>query len=497
MTPLPNVKPDDAASASLPPGGPNRATTVRPSLRRQLLAGVLIPVLVLLAINSVLLYGQALKAAHTAYDRTLLATAKSLGEMLELEATPEGPLRVRATLPYAALDAFEADSRSRLYFRIGGFAQETVLGFEDLPRWQGPLPERDHHGYAALVHFYDAQFRDAPVRMAVLLQPVASAEGQGMATVQVAETLELRETLARQLLIDTLWREALVMALIAAVVVWVVQRATRPVRSLAAALVSRREDDLSPLVAEQAPRELAQVVDAANQLLERLRRLIDHQKRFVRDASHQLRTPLAVLKAQVQSARRGDISATDALADIEKTTESATRVANQMLALAKVEQLRQEGGAASVTWADVVRDVALDLAPLMAERDLNFDIQWQDAAVHGHEWALRELTRNVLHNAIKHSPRGGRLRVALIADPRHAALTIDDDGPGLTASMQQRLFQPFATGDARHGSGLGLAICQAIVAPLGGSVSLENRVHQGRVAGLSAVVRLPLAAPRH
>jgi two-component system, OmpR family, sensor histidine kinase TctE len=465
----------------------------RPSLRRQLLAGVLVPVLVLVSINSALLYQQALKAAHTAYDRTLLATAKSLGEMLALETMSGGTLQVRATLPYAALDAFEADNRSRLYFHIAGFQQETVLGFEDLPRWRGPLPERDHHGYSALVHFYDARYRNAPVRMAVLLQPVASDDGQGMATVQVAETLELRETLARQLLIDTLWREALVMALIAAVVFWVVQRATRPVRTLASALVARREDDLSPLMADQAPRELAQVVDAANQLLGRVRQLVDHQKRFVRDASHQLRTPLAVLKVQVQSARRGDVSAEAALAEIEQTTESATRVANQMLALAKVEQLHQEGISTEVAWAPIVRDVSLDLAPLMAQRDLNFDIQWQDANVSCHEWGLRELTRNLLHNAIKHSPHGARLRVALWTDARHAALSIEDEGPGLTPDMQQRLFEPFATGNPRDGSGLGLAICQAIVTPLGGSVSLENRTHQGRHVGLTAVVRLPLA----
>ncbi len=174
-----------------------------------------------------------------------------------------------ATLPYAALDAFEADNRSRIYYRVAGFEGETVLGHEDLPRWQGRLPERDSHGYAALVHFYDAHYRDATVRMAVLLQPVASDLGQGMATVQVAETLELRQTLARQMLFDTLWREALLMALIAGIVAFVVQRATRPLRQLTSSLAMRSEDDWSALptaLGESAPKELAQVVEAANQM---------------------------------------------------------------------------------------------------------------------------------------------------------------------------------------------------------------------------------------
>jgi signal transduction histidine kinase len=158
------------------------------------------------------------------------------------------------------------------------------------------------------VRFYDDRMRGEPVRMAVLLQPVAGVDGQGMATIQVAETLELRRTLARQLLVDTLWQQALLWR-DRAVVVWVVQRATQPVRDLSAP-AGRAEDDLSPLDAAGAPRELQPVIEATNTVMARLAGLLEHQKRFVRDASHQLRTPLAVLKAQVQSARRGDVAPT-------------------------------------------------------------------------------------------------------------------------------------------------------------------------------------------
>jgi two-component system, OmpR family, sensor histidine kinase TctE len=454
--------------------------TTASSLRRRLLLGVLVPVILLLLLNSAVLYQRALKAADTAYDRTLLATAKSLGEQLEWGLGEDGQPQVKATLPYAALDAFEADNRSRIYYRISGLLGETVLGFDDLPRWSGLLPEGLSTPYAALVHFYDASFRDTPVRMAVLLQPVAGPDGQGMATIQVAETLELRQTLARSLLQETLWREALLIAVIAGLVVWVVQRATQPIRDLSATLERRDEGDLTPIDMATAPKELLPLVAATNHTMSRLGALLAHQQRFVRDASHQLRTPLAVLKAQVQSARRGDMPPMDALRDIERTTDGATHLANQMLALAKVEQLRQQGDTVAVAWDDVVREVALDLAPLMAARNLQLNLDAQSVNVRAHAWSLRELTRNLMHNAIQHSPEHGALTVTLGTAGRLVVLAIADDGPGLADDVQATLFQPFAVGagaswGTQHGAGLGLAICHDIAMALGGELTLKNR----------------------
>jgi two-component system sensor histidine kinase TctE len=177
--------------------------------------------------------------------------------------------------------------------------------------------------------------------------------------------------------VDTLWRQAALLAVIAAVVWAVVQQATRPVRQLSDAIEARAADDLSPIQAPQAPRELAPLIAATNHALQRQARLLAHQQRFVRDASHQLRTPLAVLKVQVQSAQRGDVPPQQALAEIAQTVDGATRLANQMLALAKVEQLRQQGDAPVLDWADTVREVALDLAPLIADAGLDFELDTQ------------------------------------------------------------------------------------------------------------------------
>jgi two-component system sensor histidine kinase TctE len=462
------------------------------SLRRTLLLGILLPIGIFVVLDTASLYRQALSAVNTAYDRTLLASAKSIGE--HIAADGEGELAtLRANVPYAALETFEADNRSRMFYRITSTRGDLIDGFEDLPAWHGRLP--DLGPYAALVDFYDDTFRGDPVRVAVLLQPVAMKKARVMAVVQVAETLELRRTLARQILLDTLWRQLALVSVIALVVVVVVQRATRPVRQLSAQLESRTEDDLTPLMAPQTPAELVPLVEATNHLMGRLQHLLSNQKRFVRDAAHQLRTPLAVLKVQVQSALRGDVDATLALQEINGTVNRATVLANQMLSLAKVAQLAQQAAPGPVDWAEILREVALDVSPLIAAKTIDFEITTTPTLIATHDWMLRELSRNLLHNAIRYTPDLGTLSVMLRADAQQVTLVISDSGPGISNELRQRLFQPFSAGETRAGagSGLGLAICLEITQALSGSISLDNRFEQGRITGLEATVRLPAA----
>ena len=459
------------------------------SLRRQLLAGILIPMVLIVAFNTWSLYRQALAALNTAYDRTLLASAKSLGESLDVRGEGDAA-RLQANVPSAALEAFEADLQSRMAYRISTRQGVLLSGYDDLPMWHGQIPMQPP--YAALVDFYDGQFRGEPVRMAVLLQPVASTTGRDVAVVQVAETLEIRHALARQILWDTLARQAALIALIAATVIVVVQRATRPVRALSHELQARPDDDLRPIAAPDAPRELQPLIAATNEHMRRQSELLAQQQRFVRDASHQLRTPLAVLKAQVQSARRGDVPAAQALGEIEDTVDRATRLANQMLALAKVAQVRQQADVAPAQFDEVVRAVALDVAPLIAGKGLDFDLQTEPITLRAHDWMLRELTRNLLHNAIRHTPAGGLLAITLVRAGDQARLTVADGGPGVAPELAERLFQPFSAGAGGTGSGLGLAICHEIVQTLGGRIQLVNRMHNGRVDGLDAIVSLPI-----
>ena len=171
----------------------------------------------------------------------------------------------------------------------------------------------------------------------------------------------LRQVLARQILVETLWRQALLISVLALMVIVVVQRATRPVRRMSLELQARPVGDLTPITATDAPRELQPLIVGTNDVMARLNSLLKHQKRFVRDTSHQLRTPLAVLKTQVQSALRGDVAPLVALQEIKHTVERATYLANQMLALSKVEQLRQQADAS-----------VLELGNFTARRDFGY-----------------------------------------------------------------------------------------------------------------------------
>lgn len=476
---------------------PDRATVQAPrirSLRRSLLLGILLPVVVFIIYNTSSLYRQSLQAINTAYDRSLLASAKVIGEQLTVAGYDHMAI-VDSAVPYSALEAFEADNQSRLFYRISNMSGELIGGFAELPIWKGHIAQQPP--YAALVDFYNAEFRGMPVRMAALLQPVASATGRGMALIQVAETLEIRESLARDILWGTLVQQALLFGCIAVVVVVVVRRATLPILQLSDQLNARSDDALQPLKTPTAtPSEMLPLVDATNRVMARLAHLVQHQKRFVRDASHQLRTPLAVLKVQVQSALRGDVEPEQALREIASTVDRATVLANQMLSLAKVEQLHQSEHTQTVSLTEIVRDMVIELSPLLAQKSLQFELQSEEVQLPSHPWMLRELVRNLLHNAIQHSPPHAPLLLQLVQQGPAATLRISDWGPGVSADMQARLTEPFVSGNLRDGSGLGLAICHSIVTALGARLLLHNRLHHGLVQGFDAVVEFkPTALP--
>jgi two-component system, OmpR family, sensor histidine kinase TctE len=472
------------------------------SLYKRLLIGLLLPLTVLLGLVSYFNYKQTLETATIAYDRTLLASAKSIGELLTTTGEGEN-LRLTANVLYAALEPFESDNRSRMFYKVTGFKGEIVSGYADFPDWKGQLPAKNI--YPALIDFYDDVYQSEAVRVAVLLQPVASPEGNGMATVLVAETLELRKKLATKILFDALSLYGISLLAIGLIVTWIVRWTTKPIRRLESSLSDRNLQDLRAIETSNTPVELMPIVSATNQLIDRLRLTVEHQRKFVRDAAHQLRTPLAVLKTQVQSALRGDLAATQALQEIEVTVDRATGLANQMLDLAKVEQLRQETNYSPQDWDSILRSVALDLAPLIANKNLQFSLESQpNTHLNAHAWMLQELTRNLLHNAITHAPVGSILSVNLTELPQAVELSIQDQGKGIDEPLSKRLFQTFSAGRNSRGSGLGLAICQEISNALNGALSLENQysapvAENGRsestVLGLIARATIPKVQP--
>jgi two-component system sensor histidine kinase TctE len=459
-------------------------TLVRPgrSLRRYLLAGIISPLALFIAIGAVYLYRSALGSANTAYDRMLVTTAYSIGDQIVLAGG-----QLRTGVSFATLEVYEAGFSTRMLYRISDRQGHYIAGDQDLPAYRQPGDKWP--AVPALLKVYEGQYGSAEVRIAAVAQPAKSHLPQDDVVIQVAEPLAFRQEVVNGILWGTVLRQSLLLAIVAGVTMVVVARALRPLDSLRAQLDARQEDDLSPLSTPQAARELQPVVGAMNQLMGRLHRVVDLQQRFVANASHQLRTPLAVLKMQLQSGLRGDLPPELALREMSATVDRATKLANQLLSLARIEQMRGKGTRERCDLAAIARDVAIDLSPLISDKNLDFELDARGAWVEGRDWMASEMVSNLLHNAIRHTPAESRLGIRIAAVGDGVELCVWDTGPGIAGGNELRVFEPFAASHSSQGGGLGLTICAEIADSMGAELTLRNRGEQGQVTGLDARVR--------
>lgn len=466
------------------------------SLRNRLLVGTLLPVLVLTVVEMATLHQTLTQTIREAYDRLLLAAVYSVADSLHTEGG-----QLRGALPLALREAFEAAGGSRVYYRISSISGSLISGDSDLPIY-APDSQAVESGFRPVVPtLTQASMQGAPVRMVVLYQPVEMSGGQQVALIQVAHTLEARDQAARIALLRALARQIAFVVLMALTIWLMVVRLLKPVDRLRREVDARAAADLSPLRTPEL-RELNPVVRAFNLLMSRQALLLRQQERFVADASHQLRTPLTVLKTQLQSliaelpgAATEHDGLTDALKVMERTLDRVNALAQQMLSLAKVHQASARGNAVAVNFARVVEEAALELSPLLGQKRIVFSLQQTPAHVLADDWMPGELVRNVLQNAIRFTPAGGRMAVTVGTANNQALLIVEDSGPGVPEALLDLVFEPFfSTPGQRAGSGLGLAICRDITNALGGTIELENvKRSDGAHMGCRVCVMLPKA----
>ena len=281
-------------------------------------------------------------------------------------------------------------------------------------------------------------------------------------------------------------------ALVLAVFAWRMQRALRSIDRLEAPL-RQAVTEAQRLPALDLPLELQGLAQAIDQLLVQQRESLAQQRRFLADASHQLRTPFTVLRTQLQGLMSGQLDAAETLPRMLTTVDRSSHLTRQLLALAKVEQLQQRAAWQAVDLAQVARDIALELAPLLARKRLDFQLQAEALSLHTDAWMLGEMVRNLLSNAIHHSPQGAALGLVVRALPGEAELIVWDNAGGVDEAVRDKLFKPFESA-AGTGIGLGLSICQQIAQSMNANVALYNRLQDDRVIGVDAVVRWPLPA---
>jgi two-component system OmpR family sensor kinase len=297
--------------------------------------------------------------------------------------------------------------------------------------------------------------------------------------IQVAQPTAQRRALALRTTLRILAPLLLLMPLAAALLWWIVGRALRPLDALGAQLAQRQPTSLAPLALDRLPQEARPLVGALNDLLARLQAAFAQQRSLTADAAHALRTPLAAVTLQAQLARRAaEGPARDAALDrLEAGVKRAGHVVAQLLALARLDPDAARDPAASLDLALLAQEAAAEVGPLAERAQLDLEMNLPAAApLHGHDSALRMAITNLLDNALRYTPAGGRVSVRLVEEAAGYRLAVSDTGPGLPADERERVFDRFYRGrdSAAPGSGLGLAIVREVARLHGGRAWIED-----------------------
>jgi two-component system sensor histidine kinase TctE len=462
------------------PPRPEPEESIQHSLFGEILDWMLAPLLLLWPMSIAITYLVAKSIANQPFDHALEDNVTVLAQQVK-----EVDGKVVARLPGSARDILRADDVDSVYFQITGPRNEVVDGDRDLP-----LPPPDDAERSGRVHFRTESLHGTPVRIAyawVNLQPLASDGGAGpgkgaeprLALVQVAETLEKRAQLANEIIKGVILPQFIILPVILALVWFALSRGLSPLAQLQERIRARPPDDLSPIDSRQVPEEISPLVGSLNDMLARLAHTIDAQKRFIADAAHQMKTPLAGMRMQSELALR-QIDPDEihrSLEQLAKSSESATRLVNQLLALARAENQPHAGLALEpLDLALLARSVVLDWVPASFAHEIDLGYEDPDGPLEilGDGMMLRELLSNLIDNALRYTPPGGSVTVRVRSDGGLALLEVEDTGPGIAPGERPRVFERFyrILGNSASGSGLGLAIVREIARQHGAEIEI-------------------------
>lgn len=450
------------------------------SLRTRLLIFLLGAVVLAGAVQGALAYRGALAEADAMFDYHMQQTALALRSGLPMDARGLAPGLAPEDENHAFIVQVWTNEGLRIF--------ESAVG--------AALPQ------IAVLGFADVQARGGTYR-------VFSLQTRSQ-VIQVAQNMAVRREMAGALALRTLAPLAAMAPLLALAVWWVVSGSLAPVERVRRQVAQRQAGDLSPVDAQALPDEVRPLVDELNLLLARVQRAFEAQQHFVADAAHELRSPLAALKLQVQGLQRAGDAATRDLATTRLAAgiDRATRLVEQLLALARQEAQAAAGAPAQpVRLADLARQVVADAAAQAQDRRIDIGLMAADDAVQvpGHPDALRILVRNLVDNAVKYAPDGGRVDVSVTTSGpgpgpgRGVLLEVEDSGPGIAPHERERVLARFhralqsrADGSPVAGSGLGLSIVQSIAQMHGAALELSR---SDRLGGLRAQVRFDAAGP--
>jgi two-component system sensor histidine kinase TctE len=470
--------PDPALEPLYVPPRPEPEESIQHSLFGEILDWMLAPLLLLWPMSIAITYLVAKSIANQPFDHALEDNVTVLAQQVK-----EVDGKVVARLPGSARDILRADDVDSVYFQVTGPRGEIVDGDRDLP------PPPDDAERSGRVHFRSESLHGAPVRIAyawVNLQPLLDSSARGgaeprLALVQVAETLEKRAQLANEIIKGVILPQFIILPVILALVWFALSRGLSPLAQLQERIRARPPDDLSPIDSRQVPEEISPLVGSLNDMLARLGHTIDVQKRFIADAAHQMKTPLAGMRMQSELALRqlDPDEIHRSLEQLAKSSESATRLVNQLLALARAENQPHAGLALDpLDLSLLARAVVQDWVPASFTHEIDLGYEEPDGALEilGDGMMLRELLSNLIDNALRYTPPGGSVTVRVRSDAGLALLEVEDTGPGIAPGERPRVFERFyrILGSSASGSGLGLAIVREIARQHGAEIEIFN-----------------------
>ena len=437
----------------------------------------------LLVAGAVGAYFLSLEPASDAYDQALVDVAIALGERIR-----SADDSVSFDLPRAAEQVMRTDKFDLIFYHVRHADGSALAGDAGLP--PVPADQQPDDGVIA----YDGEYQGRSVRVVALLVPC----GGKVCTVQVAETTNKRNTLARNIVLSSLVPQLLI-TLATLLIVWFgVKRGLAPLETLSAEIRSRSARDLRPIDTGHAPEEARPLVGALNQLFGQVAESSANQQRFLANAAHQLRTPLAGLQAhteialaQIDSANAPGVPQEHRaqLEQVHRATVRTARLANQLLALARAEPGGYRADAfTQVNLRSVVEGAADEWVHRAMAKEIDLGFELSDAQVPGDALLLREALANLVHNALEYSPPGARVTVTTGQGKDGAFLEVEDEGPGIPPAEREQVLERFyrVPGTAGTGSGLGLSIVREIALAHGAAISIRSGVHgRGSKVGLT------------
>jgi two-component system sensor histidine kinase TctE len=448
------------------------------SLFSEILDWMLAPLLLVwpMSVGFTFLVAQGL--SNGPFDRALSDSVLAVADQVQ-EA--EGGARLKLTPE--AREILRSDELDVITYQVIGHQGELLGGDRDMP-----APLSYEVVAPGAIQFRDDRVRGTEVRVAYMWLDRGVFTGDRPVLIQVAETLEKRTRLANEIIKGVILPQFVVLPLAVLLVWFGLTRGITPVETLSAKLRARRADDFSPINLAEAPEEMHVLVRSFNDLLVRLEKNVTAQRRFVADAAHQLKTPLAGLRMQAELALR-ETSREDierSLRQIARGSQQATRLANQLLSLARAENFAASPlPQTQVDLNALARSVTADWVPeaLRVGHDLGFEPCADAAAIRGNTTLLGEMLKNLIDNAIRYTPAPGHITVRVHNGPGGPQLVVEDNGPGIAAAERERVFEPFyrAPDAASEGTGLGLAIVREIAAQHGARVELASAVPHGMI----------------